>query len=314
LLLFENSAHVILACEASSTRNPTFAEMLAEKGCTACYSTKSDFVAITKTPHAEIILLHEGTGKHVPWCAFHINFGPEDPQGTASAASSSTASAATAKPLQRAHLTEAVAIVYHVNHHSAKKAMASVRTSLFELFAIAGYLQADIVAGDANGAAYSFFNTGKQAYPSILQSSVHVAARTLQSYFTDQNEPVGMHLISNSPPETWTLPYDAETTDFDCCLVHIFEWQHSLPAIQKDDETASVAQPEFQVKLFSRPLQLDNPDLWLDKKDVSWHRPIMAYLKFAKEANLRKRAWARPAWHAQQSWSRTSYKRPWEAP
>jgi hypothetical protein len=222
------------------------------------------------------------------------------------------------KPLQRSYLTEIVVIIYHINHDSAKKTTSTVRDLLGELFAVAGYLQADIVAGDGNAAAYNYFKPAQQPFPSILQGCVHVAARTLESYFTDNGMRVGMHMLTNSPPETWTTPYDPEVTDFDCCLVHVFEYGHTLPKIQEVEPTASVVQPEFQVKLFTRPLQLDNPDLWLDPKDVSWHRPIMAYIKYSSEANYRKRTWARAPWSARKAYkdwsSGPSYKRPWETP
>jgi len=88
------------------------------------------------------------------WCIFEVTFGHLSDRD---------------EPLQRSGLNKVRICVYHVNNFAARRRPEIVRGHLAAMALDVCQLQADIVAGDANGAAYSFYK--RQRNSSLRYSS-----------------------------------------------------------------------------------------------------------------------------------------------
>eukprot|EP00974_Lingulodinium_polyedra_P063463 6127250-Lingulodinium_polyedra.AAC.1 len=78
-------------------------------------------------------------------------------------------------PVSRAGLTEVVVSAFHINNAYATSKMSRVRSGLKTYFQAIMDHQVDIVAGDANQAAFRYFNRQKVPDPgnSIIQVLFH---------------------------------------------------------------------------------------------------------------------------------------------
>jgi hypothetical protein len=96
------------------------------------------------------------------WCVFQVSFGHLSDKE---------------EPLSRSGLNRVRVCVYHVNNVAAKRKPDIVRGHLAAMAIDICQLQIDIVAGDANGAAYSYYK--RQRNPSPRNSSANTHSRRL---------------------------------------------------------------------------------------------------------------------------------------
>jgi len=176
------------------------------------------------------------------WCIFDVTFGYRS-EGD--------------EPLTRSGLNKVRVCVYHVNSIAAKRKPDIVRGHLAAMAIDVCELQVDIVAGDANGAAYSYYK--RQKNPSLRDSLANTTfQKVIAGYIDqfiygagDQSQPNGGRPRGYQRPETWflaRLPHvhflsnntyedmkaweqnpDPEAS-IDCCIAHVFSWGHTVGA------------------------------------------------------------------------------------
>jgi len=172
------------------------------------------------------------------WCVFEISFGHLSDKE---------------EPLSCSGLNKVRVCTYHVNNVAAKRKPDIVRGHLAAMAIDICQLQDDIVAGDANGAAYSYYK--RQRNPSLRNSSANTTFQKIIAGYIDQfifgpgdlSQPEGGRLRGYQPQETWflaRLPHahflsnntyqdmkvweenpDPEAS-IDCCSARVYSWGH----------------------------------------------------------------------------------------
>ena len=167
-----------MGCEASELLNPEVREQLEASGLVLGFSEDTSLVVDVRGPSAKawqstlprpdrptqqeqrmceakaarVTILRDRTTAALAaetdnkltvwWCIFGVTFGHLSDRD---------------EPLQRSGLNKVRICVYHVNNFAARRRPEIVRGHLAAMALDVCQLQADIVAGDANGAAYSFY-------------------------------------------------------------------------------------------------------------------------------------------------------------
>ena len=111
--------------------------------------------------------------------------------------------------------------VYHLHHEQAMKSPLRVRQFFKTMLQHVHNFKVDVIAGDANAAAYKYFK--KQQYQDLYNSSVAVMLREMQRE-VNEGRPFEsrLHLDSHTHNHFSQL---ISASDLDCCFMAILSWR-----------------------------------------------------------------------------------------
>ncbi len=98
-----------------------------------------------------------------------------------------------------------------------------------------------------------------------------------------------LHLVTNNPVQLFLDGYDQVDTDMDCVMCHVLGWGRAFRASGLERRGADSGDPEFKVSSSDRFKNLDHDNLWLNRSDASWRRPLCVSLRYYPERNARTR-------------------------
>ena len=314
LVITESSAHVTAVCEGASLMTPKVQKILRERGLLWCSSSDNNLVVLAKgNITTQLTPMEEHLTGPVPYFVATASFGEEGPPAPADAPAEATAPVT----VTRAGLPSVCICVYHVHNKDAKLKMGKVKTAIRQMLCAVAKFECDVLCGDGNAAAYSFFNRDKQREASFLKSALHLHVERLCDFYRREQWfwTPRLHFATNNLITEFEQPFDPVNTELDCMLCHVIEWGHAFAA-QSADESAKT-KAEFRVRSSERIKSFENASLWLQQSDQSWHRPLMLNLRYFPERNIHRGVGVKRSldaaraqqWQQSESWGERGWQR-----
>jgi RNA:NAD 2'-phosphotransferase (TPT1/KptA family) len=222
--------------------------------------------------------------------------------------------------ITRAGIQKVRILLYHVHNASATLHAAATVSSLQFMWRDIVEYEVDIIAGDANQAAY-WYRKDKQnimdprkcavtsvgrMYQKILNE--HICKSLLSDHYllsiqfltNNATKKLGefMKNCTESLQQTGHVP--AELTEgLDCMVFGVLSWGHNtvqnLPRFQRDTAASSGQEisintkaADFIMNLSEHPLRFTCHHFWLGTTDETWHRPIQVYIRSKNSVRVKK--------------------------
>jgi len=214
----QNWAHIIASCEAESVAD--LADTIYTKfGLIGAHSEVEPDLCVYVRGHpgnAEVKLVQELANQEIHGASFTVRFGI-DPQHRVSGQRS--------RWVQRASMGEVTIAVFHLHHDAANKRMGVAKARFGEFLQLCIDSRVDVLCGDANQAAYKYYN--HQTFRDIPNSMVVRLVRDMvESVNKDLAYPqrLSMNFMTNNHEENF------RTDDPDCCVTFVFGWGKATAA------------------------------------------------------------------------------------
>ena len=202
-------------------------------------------------------------------------------------------------PISRAGLQEVVVSAFHIHNTYATSKMGRNHFALKRYFQAVIDYQVDIISGDANQAAFKYYNNQEIPDPgnSVVQLLFHQMIADVNRGVELKCRVSGLLLDNNSVNEYVSLSRGEPDVDLDCCFTGILHWGHNEDALVARRALPANEIPadllfgpiDFSVNMSDRIRQLKASHLWLRPRDTDWHRPIVVTLHEILQKNWRKK-------------------------